>query len=114
MIEITHEEVEKFLLETEFDHKPGQGKISFPVIQRIHRRLQQGNSFGAIKICDGIIVDGHHRYISHKLLKLNPETVPGGANSEYIEYVWTKINLVSIDYDSDEMKQDFEERYDSE
>lgn len=114
MIKITHIEVEKFLLETDFDHKPGQKKISFPVIQRIHRRLQQGNSFSAIKVRDGIIVDGHHRYISHKLLNLNPETVQGGTNSEDVEYVWTEISLVPVDYDSDEMKRDFEERYDKE
>ena len=48
MIEITHEEVERFLIETEFDYEPGQIEISFPIIQRIHRRLQQGNSFSVI------------------------------------------------------------------
>jgi len=112
MIEITHEEVEKFLLEAEFDHLPCQGEISFPVLQRIHRRLQQGNSFSAIKVKDGRIIDGHHRYICHKLLDRNSETTLGGANSKYYEYEWSQINLTHDDYDSEEDKLIFEERYD--
>ena len=112
MIEITQEDVKKFLQETEFDHNPSQQEISFPVIQRIHRRLQQGNSFDAIKVLDGRIVDGHHRYICHKLLNIQPESTLGGANSENIEYVWAEINLSTIDYDSDEKKRDFVYRYD--
>jgi hypothetical protein len=112
MIDITHEDVEKFLLETEFDHNPGQKEISFPVIKRIHRRLQQGNSFSAIKVTDGRIVDGHHRYICHKLLNRNPKTTHGGANSTNKEYAWAEINLAHIDYDTDETKRIFEERYD--
>jgi len=79
MIEITYEEVEKLLLEATFDHQPGQIEISFPIIQRIHRRLQQGNSFSAIKTRSGRIVDGHHRYICHKLLQIKPETTVSGA-----------------------------------
>lgn len=112
MNEITEEEVKQFLKETIFDHQPGQKEISFPVIQRIHRRLQQGNSFSGIKVCDGRIVDGHHRYICHKLLDINPETVPGGAINVAINYVWAKINLTDADYDSEEDKVDYEERYD--
>lgn len=112
MNEITQEEVKKFLEEAIFDHKPGQKAISFPIIQRIHRRLQQGNSFSEIKVNKGRIVDGHHRYICHKLLDRNPETVLGGAIGEDVEYEWDKIVLTDVDYDSDEDKLAFEERYD--
>lgn len=112
MIEITQEEVEKFLIETKFDHEPGQIEISFPILQRIHRRLQQGLSFGAIKISNGRIVDGHHRYICHKLLNLDIETTVGGTNTKYVEFVWSKVNLTADDYDDDDARKWFAKRYD--
>lgn len=112
MIEITYEEVERFLLETEFDHQPGQIEISFPIIQRIHRRLQQGSSFSAIKTRGGRIVDGHHRYICHKLLELEAETTIGGGNNTQVEFVWADVNLTRDDYDDEDARQRFAERYD--
>ncbi len=112
MNDITYEEVKRFLIETEFDCTPSQNEISFPIIQRIHRRLQQGNSFSAIKVKENVILDGHHRYISHKLLTIESETTLGGSNSESIEYVWSEINLTSVDYDSGSKRKLFEERYD--
>lgn len=112
MNDITYEEVKNFLIETEFDCAPSQKVISFPIIQRIHRRLQQGNSFSPIKLKKNVIVDGHHRYISHKLLAVESETTVGGSISESIEYVWSEMNLTSVDYDSESDRKMFEERYD--
>lgn len=113
MIEITYEEVEKLLLEATFDHQPGQIEISFPIIQRIHRRLQQGNSFSAIKTRSGRIVDGHHRYICHKLLQIKPETTVGGANTHQVEFVWSEVSLTNDDYDDEDAINRFAERYDN-
>ena len=112
MNEITHEEVRKFLTETEFDCAPSQQEISFPIIQRIHRRLQQGNSFSAIKVKANIIVDGHHRYISHKLLAIEPVTTLGVLITGSIAYTWSEINLTSVDYDTESERNTFEKRYD--
>ncbi|KQO20603.1 hypothetical protein ASF10_16135 [Flavobacterium sp. Leaf82] len=112
MIEITYEEVKEFLLETEFSYQPGQIEISFPILKRIHRRLQQGNSFNAIKIISGRIVDGHHRYICHQLLDLIPETITGGANSSQVKVTWKEINLTRVDYDDAHTRRLFAERYD--
>jgi hypothetical protein len=112
MNDITYEEVKKFLIETEFDFVPSQKEISFPIIQRIHRRLQQGNTFSDIKVKKNVIVDGHHRYISHKLLAVESGTTVGGSISDSIEYIWSEIDLTSVDYDSESDRKMFEERYD--
>ena len=112
MIEITYEEVAQYLAVTEFEHQPGQLEISFPILQRIHRRLQLGNSFSAIKTRNGRIVDGHHRYICHKLLQLEAETIAGGGNSAQLEFVWSDVNLTFDDYDDEDARQRFAERYD--
>ena len=110
MIEITYEEVVKFLFEAEFDYQPGQIEISFPIIQRIHRRLQQGHSFSEIKISGERIVDGHHRYICHRLLEIEPETMVGGANNHRVEFVWSDVNLTIVDYDDEDARQRFAEQ----
>ena len=109
---IGYEEVKRFLIETEFDFAPSQQEISFPIIQRIHRRLQQGNSFKAIKVKENVIVDGHHRYISHKLLAIESETILGNSITESVKYVWSEINLTAIEYDNENDRKMFEERYD--
>ncbi len=114
MIEITYEEVKEFLFEKEFDYQPGQIEISFPILMRIHKRLQQGNSFNAIKTRNGRIVDGHHRYICHQLLNIIPETIMGGENSSKFEFTWKQIYLTKDDYDDADTRRLFAERYDKE
>ena len=112
MIEIKYDEVLEYLVVTEFDHQPGQLEISFPILQRIHRRLQLGNTFSAIKTRSGRIVDGHHRYICHKLLQLEPETTKGGGNSSQLTFLWSDVNLTVEDYDDEETRARFAERFD--
>lgn len=112
MTEITYNEVEEFLSQTEFSHQPGQIEISFPIIQRIHRRLQQGRFFKAIKVSGNRIVDGHHRYISYKLLNIDPEIIAGGTNHHKVAFVWSDVALTDIDYDDDDTRQSFADLYD--
>ena len=62
MHNIKYEDVQMFLDAAKLPFLPSQIKISFPIIVRIHRRLQQGKRFNRIKVTNaGIISDGHHR-----------------------------------------------------
>lgn len=102
MNEITHKDVQIFLTESSLNLSPGQNKISFPIIQRIHRRLQMGNKFDPINVsADGIICDGHHRYICLSILGFDIETTPGGKNlTASEEFQWQNMNLETDDYDT--------------
>ena len=81
MKELTIEEVRNFIKDNSLNYLAKQPKVSFPILQRIHRRLQNGCNFSPIKIDEGIIVDGHHRYICSMILKRKVEEVPGGENT---------------------------------
>lgn len=112
MQEITYEQVQDFLIRTSFSLMPGQGDVSFPIIQRIHRRLQNGYRFDPIKVTsDGIISDGHHRYVCLTILGIEIETVKAGKNHNQPTYHWDKIFLETKDYDSPAKIKEFELKY---
>ncbi len=113
MQEITYEQVQDFLIITSFGFIPGQGEISFPIIQRIHRRLQQGRRFDPIKVtADGIISDGHHRYVCLSILGIEIKTTKAAKNHNQTTYQWDKICLETKDYDSLAKIKNFELKYD--
>lgn len=113
MLEITHEQVQDFLIRNSFDFIPGQNEISFPIIQRIHRRLQNGLRFDPIKVTtDGIISDGHHRYVCLSILGIEIETIKAAKNHNQTTYQWDKICLEIKDYDSPDKIKEFKLKYD--
>lgn len=71
MHEFTYEEIKLFIETNSLKFNPGQNKISYPIIARISKRLQEGHRFGNIKVQNTIIIDGHHRFISLSLLNMN-------------------------------------------
>lgn len=111
---ITKKEIVTFLSEnSNLKFRPNQGNVSFPIIERICRRLHAGNEFSPIQVANGVVIDGHHRYISLSFLKLNVETVQVDENhSQYGVLKWHEINIDSNDYDSIEERQEYEEKYD--
>lgn len=111
MAEITKADIENFLAQANFDLQPGQGAISFPIIQRIHRRLQQGKRFSSIKVYEGIITDGHHRYICLSILGLEVEHSKGGKNPSAEGYTWKGLDVVENDYDTEADIKRYKELY---
>jgi hypothetical protein len=53
-----------------------QGKVSLPMIQRYVKMLENGLVAPPIKVADGIIVEGNHRYIAGRLFGVEPAQVP--------------------------------------
>ncbi|MNJ88818.1 hypothetical protein D3C87_63750 [compost metagenome] len=70
MHKITYQQVKLFIETNSIKFNPSQNKISYPIIVRIHKRLQQGHRFGNIKVHNTTINDGHHRFISLSLLEM--------------------------------------------
>ncbi len=64
---ITREIIEKFISESLFEFHPRQTKLCIPIIQHICKKMQAGIKFEEIKICENMLIDGHHRYISARL-----------------------------------------------
>lgn len=115
MQEITFEEV-KLFIETNNSLKfnPGQRKISYPIIVRIHKRLQEGHRFSNIKVHGNIISDGHHRFISLSLLEMDVNLDIAGENiTKQEEIAWKDVKLDYEDYDTEKQREEYYKKYDN-
>lgn len=54
-----------------------QNSVSLPAIKRYVEMLKSGSASPAIKVADGVIVDGNHRYIAGRIMGIEPPQVPG-------------------------------------
>jgi RHS repeat-associated protein len=69
--------------------KTQQGSVSLPAIQRYVDRLINAEIPPAIKVDQGIIVDGNHRYIASRILGMDIRQVPwiGGRVDKAIDLI---------------------------
>lgn len=64
--------------------------------------MKQGIKFDDIKVCDALIIDGHHRYICSLLTQIDLGTVKSLKTSATVEYTWTDVEFVEEDWDTEE------------
>jgi RHS repeat-associated protein len=54
-----------------------QSSVSIPMVENYVRLLEGGSQAPAIKVAEGVIIDGNHRYIAGRLFGSEPAIVPG-------------------------------------
>jgi len=64
--------------------KTVQPSVSIPAVERYVRKLEAGSPAPAIKVADGILVDGNHRYIAGRLYGTEPPVTPGSLSPSQI------------------------------
>ncbi len=110
---ITLETVTKFLTDSSLNLEPSQDKVSFPILERIHRRLSNGKKFNPIKVVNGKISDGHHRFICLSILGIDVATIDGTENTTHkVSFKWSDMTLETIDYDTPEEIEAYAKEYD--
>jgi hypothetical protein len=62
--------------------------------------MKVGFKFDAIKTCDGLLIDGHHRYVASILAGVKIERFPSSKNHSQISYNWDDVILKTNEYDS--------------
>lgn len=62
--------------------------------------MVNGIVFDSIKVCDGLIIDGHHRYISSLLAKIVINTVPSSTTLATTEYFWGNVEFLNEEWDT--------------
>ncbi|MGO0059931.1 RHS repeat-associated core domain-containing protein [Brevibacillus fluminis] len=74
--------------------KTQQGAVSLPAVQRYVQRLLNGEAPPPIKVSNGIIVDGNHRYIASRIVGKDIEQVQwsGGRLDQVIDWIKVKID----------------------
>ena len=60
-------------------------KLCLPILNRIYKKMINGIKFDDIKICEGVIIDGHHRYVSSLLANIKLDEAKSSKTSATIE-----------------------------
>jgi hypothetical protein len=97
---ITANYIIEFVRGNEFTLKSTQPKLCVPIIRRICKKMMKGIKFDDIKICNDLIVDGHHRYVSSKITGCVLGSVPSSKTSATIKHEWIEIEFDEIDWDT--------------
>jgi hypothetical protein len=82
--------------------KPTQDKLSIPLVFRIYKKMKAGlKNFDAIKVAEGLIIDGHHRYVASIIAGVEIEQFPSNTNLNQTYFEWGEITLRTSEYDTD-------------
>lgn len=76
-------------------------KLSLPVIERIYKKMRLQLQFSSIQVNEGVIINGHHRYLASKLANYDLEIVQGIRSSAKELINWTNVELVEDDWDTE-------------
>lgn len=102
MSEINKEIILKAIEESDYILFSTHSKLCLPIIKRIYKKMINGIKFDDIKICDKLIIDGHHRYISSLLANIKLEEVKSSKTSATIEYNWSTVEFVEEEWDTED------------
>lgn len=102
MSEINKEIILKAIEESDYILFSTHSKLCLPIIKRIYKKMINGIKFDDIKICNKLIIDGHHRYISSLLANIKLEEVKSSKTSATIEYKWSAVEFVEEEWDTED------------
>ena len=98
--QITKEVVIDFIKKNEIELKATHAKLCLPIINRLYKKMATGIKFSNIKVADGLIIDGHHRYLASLLADFKLETVISSSTSATKITDWIAIDYVDEDWDT--------------
>lgn len=100
MAEITNEIILNMIMHGKTNLLSSHAKLSIPIINRIYKKMVNDIKFDDIKICDYLIIDGHHRYISSILADIKLGSVPSYRTLATLEYEWINVEFVEEEWDT--------------
>lgn len=78
---------------------PSQKRICLPIINRMVRKMKSNIRFADILTCEGVIVNGHHRYIASLIAGVNIGMMTGGMPMLQLSD-WRQIEFAEEDWDT--------------
>ena len=77
-----------------------QSKLCIPIIDRLCQKMLYGIKFNDIKICENLIIDGHHRYLSSLIADFNIGQVLSNKTSRTRSIEWGVVEFDENDWDT--------------
>jgi hypothetical protein len=99
---ITGEIISENLRLKKVDLLSTHAKLSIPIINRLYKKMVNGIKFDDIKICDDLIIDGHHRYISSILANIDLGKIPSSKTNATNIYDWSTVEFVDEEWDTEQ------------
>ena len=100
MENILKENIIDFIAKNNMEYNCTQPKLSVPVINRIYKKMVVGINFSSIKVANGLICNGHHRYVASKLANYELEIIPTTLTSATNVTNWPLIIFDEEDWDT--------------
>jgi hypothetical protein len=97
---VTAEFIKEFIKSNKISFIATQPKLCIPIIDRLCQKMLHGIKFDDIKICDDLIIDGHHRYLSSLIVDLNIGHVFSHKTSATKSYEWNVVEFDENDWDT--------------
>lgn len=104
-IPITQETITNYLNNNSVDFKSTHHKFLLPLINRIYKKMVNGIKFDDIKVCDDLIIDGHHRYISSLIAKVKIGTTKYPKTSATATFEWMNVDFTETEWDTQDKIQ---------
>ena len=102
---VTKEIILQAIQESDFILTPTHNKLCLPIIDRIYKKMKIGIKFDDIKVCDSVLIDGHHRYLGSVVAKMKLDEAKSLKSCATTEFDWTAVEFVNEDWDTEEKIQ---------
>ncbi len=100
MEKITVKSIEQFIKKNDIALISTHSKLCVPIINRLCQKMLKGIKFDDIKICDDLIIDGHHRYLSSLIVNYKINSVPSNKTLATKPFNWSDVEFDERDWDT--------------
>lgn len=102
MRDLTLDEIRNALNNKQIELSSTHNKLSVPIINRIYKKMKNGIKFDDIKVCEGLIIDGHHRYVSAVIAEIELDRAKSSKTSATTKYSWEEVEFVNEEWDTED------------
>jgi hypothetical protein len=92
--------IKEFIESNQIPFMATQTKLCVPIVNRLCQKMSHGIKFDDIKICDNLIIDGHHRYLSSLVMDINIGWVLSHKTSATKPIEWNAVEFDENDWDT--------------
>jgi len=97
---ITAEFIKGFISSNDIPLLATQPKLCIPIIFRMCQKMSHGIRFDEIKVCDNLIIDGHHRCLSALITSVELGQVLSSSTSATKAIIWDLVEFDEEDWDT--------------
>lgn len=107
MDQITLDQVLELCQKNGFELKSTHSKLCLPIINRLYKKMTLGIQFPYIRVDEGVIIDGHHRYLASLLAGYAVQVSPSSMTAATVITDWKSVEIVAEDWDKEEDVEKF-------